>query len=662
MRNDDCRETHNVRNHLILLGIVLLGLACSARAGEPAHGKDGPATPAPQRKRALLIAVDDYARINDLTYCGSDMTTFQERLLAAGFAANEVLLLSSNAAQPQFKPLKEHIQRELGAILGAAGSGDLVLAAFSGHGVHLDGVSYLCPVEADLDAPQRSMISLEDVYARLIACKARQKLLLVDACRNDPRPGGQRAVARPTTALDGFSRSLESPPEGILVLTSCRPGQLAVEDPSLGHGVFMHFILQGLEGEADRDPDGNRDGRVSLLELYHYASVKTKAHVAADRNLVQTPMLRGELVGDWDLAPVLPRRPGRLPARFYQRSSVDLISGLRFPDLVDTQHPQVRLALERAREWVDEAYYDHQAGLSAPRAACRKAIAACNEAMDQEPQNPAAYLLRAVARRLQGDFPEAMEDFRKLQMPMRLRVATGDTTRDFKLTDGGKVTGWFGCYDDLEVTKVEGEWLYVDFVVRSSISREKGREARGWIHQRYFRSLSVHPQLAVWNVLDQERNYLRAEDPQALAALRRARDSILRSTKKYDIGRTPIAKADCDEAVAACDEAIRREPDNELGYLLRGIAHWAVGDLRKALIDFQPIDMALPLRVRDRPNEEVTLKVGEKPAGKIRSGDTLLVTKIDGDWLWVEEVDRPGGTSKQENESLQGWISRQQVE
>src|SRR5262249_48586773 len=49
-------------------------------------------------------------------------------------------------------------------------------------------------------------------------------------------------------------------PGGVAALFSCKPGQFARETDTLKHGVFFHFVLQGLRGEAK-----NGDGGVSSL-------------------------------------------------------------------------------------------------------------------------------------------------------------------------------------------------------------------------------------------------------------------------------------------------------------------------------------------------------------------------------------------------------------
>ena len=55
-----------------------------------------------------------------------------------------------------------------------------MIVCFSGHGVHLDGKSYLCPPEDRLDDP-KTLIPLDDVYEQLRNCPAMLKLFIVDA-------------------------------------------------------------------------------------------------------------------------------------------------------------------------------------------------------------------------------------------------------------------------------------------------------------------------------------------------------------------------------------------------------------------------------------------------------------------------------------------------
>ena len=255
---------------------------------------------------ALLVGVDDYANVEPLKYCGADMRALAERLVGAGFPQQHVFLLQDKAELTKYRPMKTNIEEQLNLVLSLVQPKDLLVVAFSGHGVHLDGKSYLCPTETRLGSPE-TMIALDGIYDRLDKCPAAMKLLLVDACRNDPRLQGQRSAV-PLRGAGSLGLTLDPPPQGILLLTSCAPGQVSMEEKDFGHGVFMNFVLQGLQGQADT----NRDSRVSLVELYKFASDQTKTYVARKFNGYQTPALKGEIHDDFDLTLVTggPSRPG----------------------------------------------------------------------------------------------------------------------------------------------------------------------------------------------------------------------------------------------------------------------------------------------------------------------------------------------------------------
>lgn len=240
---------------------------------------------------ALLIGVDDYAYAQKLQYCGADQRALAKQLIASGFPQDQVFLLDDKADDARMRPSQGNIERHLGLILNLADADDLVVIAFSGHGVNLDGKSFLCPGDCTLDDP-KSLVSVDALYEQLKNCNARFKLVLVDACRNDPRPGGARSM----TATDGtraLARTLQDlrPPEGVVLLNSCAPGEVSWEDEKFGHGVFMHFVLDALKGSGD----ANGDGAVSLTELQSYAGGRTKTYVANLHRVVQRPFFRGDL-------------------------------------------------------------------------------------------------------------------------------------------------------------------------------------------------------------------------------------------------------------------------------------------------------------------------------------------------------------------------------
>lgn len=245
-----------------------------------------------------MIGINEYTELSGLTYAGKDMQALAEQLKASGFEASRVVLMHDGAKDVKYRPGRTNITRELDLIIPRVKKDDLLLIAFSGHGLFLDTKSYFCPTEARDADPEKTLISVDSVYKQLETCPAALKFMLVDSCRNDPRPPGKKS-ANPKEDLKSLGNAFERPPEGLVVFNSCGPGQTSWEDDKLGHGVFMNYFLQGLTGEAD----ASKNGKISLEELFEFSSDKTEDFVAVKRSDFQRPSRKGEIHGKFEFLP-----------------------------------------------------------------------------------------------------------------------------------------------------------------------------------------------------------------------------------------------------------------------------------------------------------------------------------------------------------------------
>lgn len=175
------------RNRSWVQLVALLGFVFMAECG------GNPALAAKPQKWAVLIGIDDFAHLKDLAYCVADQQELHNQLIASGFEKERVFLLRDKAEDVRLLPFQRNIERQLKLVLGLAEKGDLVLVAFSGHGMQVGRTPYLCPADARIDEPD-TLISLDWLYEELQDCAATLKLVMVDACRNDPSLDGQRAV------------------------------------------------------------------------------------------------------------------------------------------------------------------------------------------------------------------------------------------------------------------------------------------------------------------------------------------------------------------------------------------------------------------------------------------------------------------------------------
>ena len=245
---------------------------------------------------AVLIGINDYAHARDLKYCLADQRGLKAELVRSGFDERQVVLLEDDAKEKQFIPFKSNIEKQIELVCKLAKPGDMVLLSFSGHGLHIGKTSYLCPTDAKLGEPD-SLISMDWVYEKLQKCRADLRLVMVDACRNvPPEEGGKRSFtdAELEDHSRAFVKATERFPEGIMLLNSCAEGEFSQEDEKFGHGVFMHFVLEGLRGQAD----ANKNGHVTLGELTSFTSRETRLHVARKFADSQRPKLKGNSTGD----------------------------------------------------------------------------------------------------------------------------------------------------------------------------------------------------------------------------------------------------------------------------------------------------------------------------------------------------------------------------
>lgn len=122
-----------------------------------------------------------------------------------------------------------------------ADSADWALVYDAGHGIEINRVNYLIPVDAKL-ADSRDVkletVSYDDIADAIGGAKA-LRIIILDACRDNPF----KAQMRQTAALRGsLDRGLAAPPEadqGTLTVYSAKEGQGAVD----GDGVNSPFAL-----------------------------------------------------------------------------------------------------------------------------------------------------------------------------------------------------------------------------------------------------------------------------------------------------------------------------------------------------------------------------------------------------------------------------------
>jgi len=262
------------------------------------------AVPKPSREQwAVVIGVGHYsnAAIPQLHYTVADAELVQQVLVSqGGFKKDNVLLITDKTER---KPTLRDLKWALGTFLArSAKKDDLIVIFFAGHGApevdprgaESDGLAkYLVPSDADPNDLYSTALPMDEFQTIFDRIEAERVVVFVDACYSGAAGGRTFASKRTRAArvdevfLDRLTRS-----KGRAILTASRGSEVSLEVPELGHGLFTHYLVQGLRGAADLD----RDGIVSLQELYQYLEqqVSQKSRSIGGN---QHPVMKGELEG-----------------------------------------------------------------------------------------------------------------------------------------------------------------------------------------------------------------------------------------------------------------------------------------------------------------------------------------------------------------------------
>jgi hypothetical protein len=130
----------------------------------------------------------------------------------------------------------------------AAGA-DLALVYFAGHGFATQDGNILAPIDAKVDCTTGAVpqgVLVERIMAA--TAPARRKLLILDACRNNPLG---RICPNLRNKNLAFTRIEAGALQGFLLVTSTQFGQLALDGLPGAHSPFATALFSALEANAN---------------------------------------------------------------------------------------------------------------------------------------------------------------------------------------------------------------------------------------------------------------------------------------------------------------------------------------------------------------------------------------------------------------------------
>jgi len=181
---------------------------------------------------ALVIGVAAYPDGNDLKNPVNDASDLAVKLRGYGF---EVIVATNCRAVDMAKSLKA-----FGILLQTH---DIGLFFFAGHGMQIDGQNYLLGIDTDMETEtdaKHSSLPLDKVVDVMARSKASTKIVILDACRNNPwerrwhRGPGTRGLASVYA------------PKGTIIGFATSPGEVAY-DGTGRNGTYTSALLQHID-------------------------------------------------------------------------------------------------------------------------------------------------------------------------------------------------------------------------------------------------------------------------------------------------------------------------------------------------------------------------------------------------------------------------------
>ena len=239
---------------------------------------------------ALVVGNSTYAHIGRLPNPGNDAADMAAALRRLGFEVTTTLDAD-----------RVELNDALRAFTRQSAGADVSLVFYAGHGIEMDGVNYLVPVDARLERDvdvRFEAVALDDVLVSTTGASLR--LVVLDACRNNPlarsmqRTGASRSVSR--GSFGNLDESLLG--NETLVAYAAAAGTTAA-DGTGRNSPYTSALLAYLE-----EP-------VELLTLFR----QVRAQVLATTNGEQRPHEYQSLLGEHYLggAPVPGSGPGGDP-------------------------------------------------------------------------------------------------------------------------------------------------------------------------------------------------------------------------------------------------------------------------------------------------------------------------------------------------------------
>ncbi|MDR2763224.1 MAG: caspase family protein [Planctomycetaceae bacterium] len=239
------------------------------------HAQNKEESATKSKRKALLISVQNYYNgLQPLQGCDRDMEKLEHNLIQFNF---EVTRIHQKSKEASYTITRNNIEERLKDLIRESqNENDVLIIAYSGHGIQHENIRYICPPDVPKEFNEHQHIPLYNAektgLLNIIENNFKGKCFaFIDACRTGTNNTG----------------TLYPNSDRIYIFSACEDGQQSYEEFDPKEGRFMHFVNQRFNNVLEDRP-------LSFNELTNYVINAVKEYEQSKNPplLTQVPVVR----------------------------------------------------------------------------------------------------------------------------------------------------------------------------------------------------------------------------------------------------------------------------------------------------------------------------------------------------------------------------------
>ncbi len=238
---------------------------------------------------ALIIGIENYNQpkaFKKVSHAEKDANDIRDTFLKIGLDSNNIKLLTNGLAT------NTAIKEELKALSQKATKDDRLIFFYAGHGTYISNQNYIIPVDAYQENLQNTCIPISGIMSYLKKSESKKNLLFLDCCHSGFEPDDSVRSHDSINFLADQLEYLYKNEEFCCGFSSSKSSEKSISDLKLKNGVWSHFLIKALSGDA-----GNiyEDGILfnDKLQTYLNKEVGYFVNMNTDPKRIQTPTTFG---------------------------------------------------------------------------------------------------------------------------------------------------------------------------------------------------------------------------------------------------------------------------------------------------------------------------------------------------------------------------------